>query len=429
MRTIFSTSRAGVVAALAVALPAAAQLPSPSAAALGVGDNFTAAARDYSAAAWNPALLALPGAARSSGTFPMVRGVAGFGPVTLGDLAEWEERVVPDAVKEGWLAAIRREGGQSGGAGGDLTILAAQYGRFATQLSTSVRAVSDVSPGVAELLLFGNADEEGNPRAIPLDGSTVSMHAYSTFAVSYAVPVPLRRRDARMGVGATATYTLGHALAVGGPSTGAASAEPVAIEFRFPVVHSDFGSDFRLVYGSGIGVDLGVGYAQGIWSFGGVLRNAVNTFGWNPAHLHYRDGAAVFDADRRASDFGARPLASAPPEARRLAEEATFRRSLAAGAMARWSPRLATTADLRLGAAGGIGDSPQRQVGAGVEFRPTPWLPLRAGGALVDGGAREGGVLLATGFGVEAGQWVMAASVARRAGDTLLMLNLLSVAR
>ncbi len=51
---------AAAVVALA-ARPAAAQLPSASASALGVGDNYTALARGYNAVAWNPAGLAMPG--------------------------------------------------------------------------------------------------------------------------------------------------------------------------------------------------------------------------------------------------------------------------------------------------------------------------------------------------------------------------------
>jgi hypothetical protein len=424
-----TTLRAAVAALLAAAAPLPAQVASPSAAALGMGDNHTAAARGYAAVAWNPAALALSGNPRSSGAFAALRGIGGFGPVTLGDLAEYENRVVPEGVKEAWLAAVRRDGAQSGTAGGDLALLAAQYGRFGLQFSSSVRATSDVSPGVAELLLFGNADEQGNPREIPLGGSTVAMHAYSTAAVSYAVPIPVRRPGARLAVGATATYTLGHALVAGARSEGAATADPVAVDFRFPVVHSDFGSEFPLVSGSGVGVDLGMGYEAGAWSFGAVLQNAVSTFSWDRDRLRWREGSVAFDAERRESDFTARPLSSAPEAARLLAEEATFRRSLTLGAAARVSPRLAVAADARAAAAGGIGGAPSTHLGAGLEYAPLPWLPLRLGAAYVDGGGGDAGMLLGAGIGVRAGAFDVAASAGRRGGDTLLMLNLLSVSR
>jgi hypothetical protein len=64
-----------------------------------------------------------------------------------------------------------------------------------------------------------------------------------------------------------------------------------------------------------------------------------------------------------------------------------------------------------------------------VEYAPVAWLPLRLGAAYVDGDAGDGGMLLGAGVGLRAGGFDLAASAARRGGDTLLMLNLISVRR
>src|SRR5919206_4656656 len=74
-------SRAAAIIALTCAAhPAAAQLPSASAVALGTGDNYTALARGYNAVAWNPAGLAMPGNPGFSLTILPVRGSGGVGP-------------------------------------------------------------------------------------------------------------------------------------------------------------------------------------------------------------------------------------------------------------------------------------------------------------------------------------------------------------
>ena len=87
------------VAALLCAARASAQMPSASTAALGMGENYTALARGYNAVAWNPALLGLYGNPRTSLTLVPVRIVAGLDPVKLADFADFQNKVVPDAVK------------------------------------------------------------------------------------------------------------------------------------------------------------------------------------------------------------------------------------------------------------------------------------------------------------------------------------------
>src|SRR5919206_5228981 len=105
-------SRAAAIIALACAAhPAAAQLPSASAVALGTGDNYTALARGYNAVAWNPAGLAMPGNPGFSLTILPVRGSGGLSPITLSDVADFSGTTIPDDVKASWLERIAAAGG------------------------------------------------------------------------------------------------------------------------------------------------------------------------------------------------------------------------------------------------------------------------------------------------------------------------------
>ena len=175
MRTIPTIVRrlpALMAAAAAFAAPAAGQIPSASTAALGMGDSYTAAARGFNAIAWNPAGLGLTGNQSGSLTLLTVRGVNGIGPITLSDMATYSDAVVPDGVKLDWLTRIASAGGQTGVGEATATWGAFQAGRFGMQLGSVARGVTDLSPGVAELVMFGNAGDQGQPETLDLSGSS-----------------------------------------------------------------------------------------------------------------------------------------------------------------------------------------------------------------------------------------------------------------
>src|SRR5688500_6147829 len=109
-----------VLSLLMTAAAAHAQLPSASSKALGLAENFTAAARGYHAIAWDPALLGLPGGPGTSLAVAPLRLVTGLDPVTLSDLKEYEGIVVPLTVRDRWLAAVRNEGAEAGTGGADV---------------------------------------------------------------------------------------------------------------------------------------------------------------------------------------------------------------------------------------------------------------------------------------------------------------------
>ena len=381
--------------ALALASPAAAQLPQPSAAATGMGDSYTAVARGFSATAWNPANLALAGNPRASLALLGVGASAGVGPVTPGDLAEFDGRAVPAETRRAWLERARAEGGEQGSAGADVTLLAANLGRFGFQLGTSVYTLANLAPDAVELVLFGNAGLTGQPRDFTTLGSRLDAAATSTGAVSYAHPIRVGG-EGRLALGATVKYTTGHALFTGRDAGTRITAAPLDVEVRFPVIRSD---DADADLGHGWGVDLGAAWELRKWSAGLSVRNVANTFEWDESKLLYDDGITGFEPDDEEDGSDElRPATEAPAELRQHLADLTFSPVLSAGAAFRPSPRVLLSADVRSHTGDGMRSEPKTQLGVGTELRFIPHLPLRAGVAAVAGGYKVSG-----GLGLELG--------------------------
>lgn len=424
---------AALLLTLSAAAPATAQLASTTPAAMGMSDNYTAVARGYAAVAWNPANLGLTAGPRASATIGATHVRAGLGPVSLSDLNRYQGATVPLAVRQRWLADIQRAGGQAGGAGFDVTWAALQTGRFAAQLSSSGRAVNDISPGLAELILLGNADEHGNPRDIELGGSAVDAQAYSTGAISHAFPLAPPAGISRLAIGITASYTIGHLLAVSRESVGEATADPLGMRISFPLAYtpvSHDGSRYRIRSGGGFGLDLGVGVEVGPWTVSAVGQNLVSTFAWDHDRLRYRPLDLAFSDTATDASVGWQPLSEAPAEARALVDAATFKPSFSLGAALRHSPALLVSADARIGTSDGMATRAPVHAGVGVEYRPMPRLPLHTGLSWIRTGKDHSGLQLAAGLGLQLGSFLVSASAARRnAGlrnENLFMVSLLS---
>jgi hypothetical protein len=419
---------------VAVAAPARGQVSNPVPAALGMSESYTAAARGYAAVAWNPAALGLTGGPETSAMIGAVRGLSGLGPVTLGDLSTWQDQAVPVEVRQQWLADIKRDGGQSGAAGFDFTWAAFQVGRFAAQVSSSGRALNDISPGVAELILIGNADASGTPVDIDLAGSLLDAQVHTTGALSYGMRLPLPAGAPRVAVGITAKYTLGHVLGVSQESTGDATGDPVGINFRFPVVYTPvvYGdmNQYWLSSGGGWGLDVAAAAELGRLTVAAAAHNVVNRFSWDPAKLRFRSLEMTFSDQETETSVEWQPLSAAPAELRARVDESTFHPSYTAGAALRWSRRLLLTADARVGSTEGMHTRAPVHAGAGVEFRPLSWLPLQAGASWLDFGAGRDGVQLGAGLGLDLGSFQISASAARRAltfgSENAIMFSLLS---
>jgi hypothetical protein len=408
---------------LIFASTAFAQLPSASTRALGMGDNATAAAAGFNAVAWNPALLGLPNNPKGSFTLLPLRGIAGLGPVELGDIADYSGEFVPNSVREKWLTQIEQEGSEQGTGGADVTILGLQIGRIGLQVGSRARAVSNLSPGAAELLFFGNAGRTGEPRAFNLAGARLQGHGESTAALSFGIPIS-KSGTRSVAVGITAKYTIGHGIIVAQDQGSTVSAEP-ALSLNFPVILPNT-DDFDAQAGNGFGLDIGFAMSQGKTTIGASVKNIVNSFKWDETKLVFRPGTATFNATTKTSDFDEAPLSAAPPALRQLLDDAKYKPTIAVGLAREITGKLAVSADARMRAGDTtIEEEPKLHIGAGAEFKPAGLLSLRGGAAIVTGGYQIGG-----GVGLSLGPINLAASVASRKGelgtDVITMVTLVS---
>lgn len=412
-----------VVAGSATRSSAAAQVPNADVRALGMGGNATALASGYSAVAWNPALLAFPNERITVGLGPVSADVRS-GPVNWWDWQPFDSDTVPFGERERWLARVESEGAQEGGAGGEITPLAASVGHFAFQLSSVAHAGARLSPGAAELVLFGNVGRNGTLCSCSLAGSQLDGYAVSTAAVSAGLPIT-DLQVGQLSAGATLKYTVGHAL-VHGVDAGSTFGPNPTLDVTFPLVMTDTATS-SIDIGSGVGIDLAVALRRPDFTLGASLKNVVQTFGWDVKLLRYREGRAILTRDTQFADVHDSPYASAPAELKRFVEDRTFAPELALGVALDPTERITLAGDLRsrLGSPG-IDRTPAFHVGVGGEVR---WsvLSVRAGGAV-----RGDGYQLSGGIGASLGPARIGTALLLRNGelgtDLVGMLTLFSAA-
>lgn len=408
---------ATVAAAIAVTASAvqnlSAQLPNATAAALGMGENYTAVARGFNSTAWNPAGLGVYDNPKVSFGLLSIRGLAGLDPISYADFTDFEDgETVSIETRQAWLDEITAEGSEEGSFGVDVTLLAASVGRVGFQLSTSGRGVANIGPGAAELLFFGNAGRTGSAVDVSLAGSSFDAALTSTAALSYAQPL-IRSVDRSFAIGATVKYIFGHAVASGRDDGGSVDADPLAVNIRFPLVASDTTQVYdKLDNGSGIGVDLGAMYVAGPWSIGVAAKNVFNSFEWDETSLFFRPGEAVFNQDDSDSDFDPQPFTAAPASIRERVENMVGQAEFSAGLAFRPNRRLLLSGDFRQRMEDSYLGESKTHIGAGLELRPLSFLPIRLGGAILDDG-RLGSV----GVGLEFGVINLTASAAQRDTD------------
>lgn len=429
-RSLLPGSKAATLLTIALgvmAAPAAAQLPSGSTAALGMGNNFTAAARGYGALAWNPALLASSHNQYASMTLLTTVGGAGIGPIELSDISDYSDRLVPDDVKRDWLSRVAPGGAERGTVDADLTWGAAQIGRFGLQVTSSVRTTADLSRDVLQLILFGNVDAQGDPATLDFAGSSLDLAAYTTFAFGYAHPFEILP-GTRLLIGATAKYTVGHIVVTGDESQG--SANGAGFDIAFPIVNSVIDPDsFTLNNGGGFGFDVGAALEMGPWTFAAAVENVASTFEWDMDELRYRPLTLEAGEAELIADTDEQPFDSAPESLRAHVAGLDFGRSYSLGAAYRARENLMVSADLRHGDNDGIVTDATSHLGAGVEYRPIPWLPLRAGAAAIQLGDDNTGFQIGGGLGINLGGWNLSASALQRdtelyGGETMFMATI-----
>jgi hypothetical protein len=391
-----------MVAALLVPGAAMAQVANPLAQAVGMGGNYTALARGLGAPAWNPAGLGMPDNPGASFSFLPVTFTAGLSPISPSDLAQYDGELIPRSAREEWLNAIIDDGGEKGAIGADVTYLALSVGRFALSASSSVRGRVNMAPDVAEVFFFGNAGLTGTPRDLSLAGSDFDVAGTSTFAASLAIPLNLSLGplpDQHFSVGATFKYIVGNFLVLGQEDQSTLSSNPIAVDVRFPMIHTPFPDSagdvsFSEVVnnGTGYGVDVGAAWQGGMFSAGVVIKNLVNTFEWDLEGLQFRQGTATWNTDTSSINFDTASIDLAPQELiDRIETLYTFSPILQAGAAVRILPFLTVTGELRHSIDESLDVGTRNHVGVGAELTIIPFLPLRAGVAAISGGYQLSG--------------------------------------
>jgi hypothetical protein len=385
-----------------------AQLPSASAASLGMGDNYTAVARGFAAVAWNPANLGLANNPDFSLTFLGARGTGDLGPVTMKDVSAYSGQLLPDAVRDDWMRRVEAGKGESGTIGAGLTYIALSSGNVAFQAATSVIGDANLAPGAIELALYGNAGRTGTARDVSLEGSRVTSAVTSTFAMAFARPI--RTDLGTVSLGMTTKYIIGHALLHGEDRGSVLGAQPTTVDVRFPVVVSDTSGGSGVGnHGHGIGIDVGAAYQGGALTASVAVQNIFNSFRWDAASMYYYPLQAFFDADTSYNVTSAQSLGSAPADVQAWVTALRFRPTLSIGAALRASDRLTLTADMRQQLGDGLSVEARTHLGAGAQLRLLPFIPLRAGVAYI-----TDGYLVSAGTGIELGAVNISASVQDR---------------
>lgn len=426
-RTSFAAvllSGALLLSTAALAAPVDAQLPQASATALGLGFNTTASARGFSALANNPAGLAMDDSPGFSLAIPAVAVETGLGPITLSDLAEWENQFVPASVKDAWLESVTASGAQAGTVSAGATPVAFNVGSLGFQLSAQVGSQVSLGPDAVELLLYGNAGRTGSAGDFDLDGSSMDAFVVSTAAVGYGF-----RATPRLHLGVTGKYSVGSGLLVGRDLGSSLQSDPLRAQIQFPVLFTDytdeFGNERDGAYdnGSGFGLDIGAIWVGPSMTVGASIQNIVNSFEWDLTGFSYVPGEALFEPGTGESNFDELPADGAPQELLDAAEELTLKPVYSVGIQVEPTSLLMISADIRKRASGGLALGPEFHMGVGAELRALSFLPLRGHIAAVTDGVQVGG-----GASLVLGPLNLSGGVALRTGDfgdaTLGMLTL-----
>ena len=420
----------GVLAIAGPAAAASAQLGNASTAATGLGGAFTARAQGYNAVYWNPANLAMPGNPGFSFTSLAVDGTAGIRPIDFSKVAPYSGKFIPSTVREQWLVEVENEGAQRGNLGGGLTELGLSLGRLAFQVNTKVASNMDMSPGMTEAILFGNAGRDSvnhSVRNLGLAGTGLAGSVFTAAGLSYGMGMPFVPLP-NLKIGVTAKYIYGHTV--------------VQMQDQSSTIGSDVTVDFPAIVtdsnvvragdksGGGMGLDLGAAWTVPGFRFGVSLQNVVNTFKWDTTTLVLVHGKGVFNSTGAAFSGDSLdiqyPYSQAPQALKDLVVAQKFKPVIAAGLSFDWLPKITVSADLRQQVGDGIERGPESMVAAGAEVRWIPFIPLRGGVQMMSGGfGLSGGIGLHI-LGYEAGVagYVRTRDGSQESGATINILSI-----
>lgn len=392
-----------VLAGLLAPAMLSAQLPDPSARALGLGGAYTALARGYEAVFWNPAMLAATGGKSLTFGLPQLRVEVGSNTYTWRDFRDYANNTLDDADKQYLLDRISLDDSA-------LTIrtivgiapLSLSMGRFAVTIGSAGDMDLSVGRDAMELLFYGNARRSGPGEFFTAAGSRGAGWAATTVAGSFALP--FRLSAGRLSVGATYKMVIGNFIGRGEETASRFQVNPdFAARVAGHAIYSDYNPDSLPAsaddvvggtgkVGSGYGVDIGatMQFAGRNITLSAVVVNAFGSMTWDEDRLVYERTDALLEQDASGAVVDTRTttlrltpsqIASDPTAATlrdALLAHAKFARVARVGlALRRGAASFAADAQVRLSE--GLDRRPLQAVSAGVEYRLLGILPFRAG--------------------------------------------------
>jgi hypothetical protein len=370
--------------ALLIGGEAAGQLAMPSARSQGLAGAFTARARGYEAAIWNPANLGLPDRPRWSFGLAGVTGTLTNNSLTYGQLSDLYGKFLDDAAKSELLAEVR-----TANPDGLLTLdfelggslLGFSLGRFGFGLGTSAAGKGDLSSEALELILFGNVGESGEGKDFDFSGSNGHTWWLSGGYLSYAQPFNISREDASpidLSIGASFKYGAAHRYIRFDDVGTVIRSQPLGLDARAELLDSETKDVGRYW-----AFDVGVAAQWENLVAGLTLQNLVGDFVWNLGDFNLTRYAAIAEFGRAVTVDSTAAFYELSEEDRQRLEDFFDRLNLPTrlgiGAAYQVTSKVSLSLDYRDHLGGRLRSLWNRSLAVGGEFYWVRRLPLRAG--------------------------------------------------
>jgi len=383
---------------------ASAQMAAPSARSFAFAGSYVARARGYEASFWNPANLGLPDAPSWSLGLAGASAYLNNNSLSYGQISDLYGEFLDDATKSELLADIRAgEPDRMLEASADVGahIIGASIWRFAFGVSSVGAGNLNVNSDAVELLLFGNAGEDGSGKDFSLDGSEAQAWAFTGGFASYAHPITIPGLDyfgMKFSVGATLKYGVAHTLARLFDRGTIMTANPLAVDVEAEAITSvdaSAGQFWSLDLGAAMEYDRDL-------VVGVVLSNALANVSWNEEEFELHLLTAQADFDSTTSNDTTLAFSELTAEQQdqiiELLGAADVAKELRLGGVYRVTPMFTASFDYVELMGGNLRSRWDRTFSAGGELRPVSFLPLRIGLATDFGHLSYTG-----GFGIYAG--------------------------
>lgn len=370
--------------ALAISGEAQGQLVMPSARSQALAGSFTARARGFEAAIWNPANLGLPDRSRWSFGLAGVTGTVTNNSLTYGQITDLYGSFLDDAAKSELLADVR-----SANPDGLLTLdfelggnfLGFSLGRFAFGLGTGAAGKGDLSSDALELILFGNVGESGEGKDFDFRGSNGHAWWLSSGHLAYAQPLRISRENNSpidLSIGATFKYGAAHRYIRFDDLGTVIRSTPLALDARAELLDTETKDVGRFW-----AFDLGVAVQWESLVAGLTLQNVIGDFVWSLGDFNLTRYAAIADYDRAETIDSTLPFFELSEEERQRLEDFFDRldlpTSLRIGAVYQVAPKVSVSLDYRDFLGGRLRSLWESSLAVGGEFYWVRRVPLRAG--------------------------------------------------